>query len=826
MGIRGQRMNKFRKRGMAVLLSAALMIGALPVQSRGDTKEIPIISQEESREDIEEVSLPEAAVISQPTETEDEPIVTQEERRQSDVVQEESHILQESSDNSSDTEDLDYIKGRPLTEAEIQAQKALEPELTELPEEEIIAQPVLNSNRNTRSEVLGTPAFYDSRNSRLITSVKDQGSTNTCWSYSSLSMAETGAILNNSKFNKDNIDFWEHNLAYWAYASFVDPLGNMTGDSTTPIKSNYLNVGGNYMTSAMTLAQWKGPVAQNDSLSEQGVYDNQAILTEYGAVATSVSEMKAAIMEYGSIGYSFNYQSSNLNYSTAAYCSPEDLDSNHAVTVVGWDDNYDKVNFLPESNVSTNGAWIVKNSYGSKWGENGYFYISYEEPTLSTCHGFRMTSADTYDHNYQYDGTAGAYSADLASNQSFANVYQVKGNQNQGGKESLKAVGFATKQANAKVNVKVYKNLTDLNNPSSGALAYEENSVSVQYVGYHTVPLDQPVELEYGSYYSIVITNAMESNLTLLVEATGNTDLFRHNANIKKGQSFWGSSSGRWDDNANGGYCARIKGYTVDVERPTISPTAAPAVKATKVSLSKTSIKIKKGDKYTLKGSVTPSNTTNKAVKWTTSKSSVATVSSIGVVTAKNYGTATITCTAQDGSGKKASCTVTVGYSLTYKLNGGKNSSSNPTLYYNEKVTLKSPTRAEYTFSGWYTSSTYKTKISSIGKGTKKNYTLYAKWSKVSVSRASTPAVKVTGKGKITVSYKATSGAYGYRIYYSTRSDFKNAKSILTGMRSKSISGLTKGKTYYVRVKAFKKDSGGARVYGSYSGKVKIKITK
>ena len=80
----------------------------------------------------------------------------------------------------------------------------------------------------------------------------------------------------------------------------------------------------------------------------------------------------------------------------------------------------------------------------------------------------------------------------------------------------------------------------------------------------------------------------------------------------------------------------------------------------TKLTLNKTKATLTPADTLTLKATVTPSNATNKAVTWKSSNTKVATVSSSGKVTAKAAGTTTITCTAKDGSGKSATCKITV----------------------------------------------------------------------------------------------------------------------------------------------------------------------
>ena len=70
-------------------------------------------------------------------------------------------------------------------------------------------------------------------------------------------------------------------------------------------------------------------------------------------------------------------------------------------------------------------------------------------------------------------------------------------------------------------------------------------------------------------------------------------------------------------------------------------------------------------------------------------------------------------------------------YRITYKLNGGKNTKSNPSAFtINSTVSLKNPSRKGYSFKGWYSDSRYRTRIKTIKKGTTGNKTLYAKWSK------------------------------------------------------------------------------------------------
>ena len=250
-------------------------------------------------------------------------------------------------------------------------------------------------------------------------------------------------------------------------------------------------------------------------------------------------------------------------------------------------------------------------------------------------------------------------------------------------------------------------------------------------------------------------------------------------------------------------------------------------VKVSKITLNKTQAGMKKGETLTLKAVVTPSKATNKAVKWSSSNKKVAAVDKNGKVKALQNGTATIKATAKDGSGVSASCKITVGYKITYKLGKGKNNDQNPEYYYNQKINLKAASKKGYAFKGWYTDSKYTKKITTIAKNSKKNITVYAKWEKVVVKKGAVKKVTALSGKKAKVNLQKVTGADGYEIVYSTDKKFKKnvKKETVTGT-SKTLSKLSKGKTYYVKVRAYKKDSTGAKVYGSFSGAKKVKISK
>lgn len=154
----------------------------------------------------------------------------------------------------------------------------------------------------------------------------------------------------------------------------------------------------------------------------------------------------------------------------------------------------------------------------------------------------------------------------------------------------------------------------------------------------------------------------------------------------------------------------------------------APDVNVKGISLNKVSLLLGKGKKATLLTTATPTNASNKSVKWVSSNTKVATVDSKGIVKAVGYGKTKITAKAANGSGVVSTYNISVGYQIKYVLNGGKNNKINPAFYYKTQVILKNATKKGYQFVGWYSDKKFKKKVTAISKSNAKNITLYAKW--------------------------------------------------------------------------------------------------
>ena len=181
-----------------------------------------------------------------------------------------------------------------------------------------------------------------------------------------------------------------------------------------------------------------------------------------------------------------------------------------------------------------------------------------------------------------------------------------------------------------------------------------------------TVP-DTEVSAATGKVKSVAVTNLPAKQLTL---KKGKTFTLKSKVTVtgkaSKKVTYKTSNKKIATVNAKGKITAKKKGtakiYVISKankkKKCTITVTVGTPV--TKVKLNKTKSTMTVGKKQTLKATVTPKKASSKAVVWKSSNKKVATVTSKGVVKAKKAGTVTITATAKDGSGKKASCKVTV----------------------------------------------------------------------------------------------------------------------------------------------------------------------
>lgn len=167
-------------------------------------------------------------------------------------------------------------------------------------------------------------------------------------------------------------------------------------------------------------------------------------------------------------------------------------------------------------------------------------------------------------------------------------------------------------------------------------------------------------------------------------------------------------------------------------------------------------------------------------------------------------------------------------YTVKFNKNKGtKLSKTSAKVDYNKKIgKLPTVQRKGYSFKGWYTAKSGGKKVTANTSITK-SQALYSQWIKVIKPEKTVISRLENNKSKqMIVKISRVSGAKGYQIMYSTNQKFKSYKTETTTSLSKTIKGLKRGRTYYVKVRAYKLDSANKKVYGRYGGKNKIEISK
>lgn len=481
---------------------------------------------------------------------------------------------------SPNSENIDYILGRPMTDEERQAQLAPLQNL-----DAFAPEPEVDSNIDIATYAL-YPGTYNANEEEFVTDVKNQRNTSLCWAFSLASNLETSLLTRGQKY----YDLSEEQLAYFWANRVNDPLGNTPNDKITRTQSDYHGTG-NGRVASFFLSTWSGMTTEEkvpfqssavtwpDSLAyDTSAYMEDAIFSQY-----TVERTKQLLMEYNSVS-AMIYMLDNYYYpDTASYSCPQSGLVNHAVTIVGWDDTYSKENFPSASGVKNDGAWIVKNSYGKNWGKNGYFYLSYEDQSITNLVSNTASTSEEYNNNYFYDGAAAGTvtfpSTTINNGYYVSNIF--KATAGNGKDEELGEIVTAVPQDNTDFQIQVYTDLKNTSDPTNGTPAYAEPVDYTQpLAGIHTIHLNTPVKIPQGTFYSVVIRIPDGSNKFYVEKTTTSTSWFTATAGIDPNQSFFSTSGKKWYDAGNHQYncCFSVKAHTKTLDSSTV---VTPSVKPT-----------------------------------------------------------------------------------------------------------------------------------------------------------------------------------------------------------------------------------------------------
>ena len=321
--------------------------------------------------------------------------------------------------------------------------------------------PIYNNNINSNPIIKDK---YDLRNDGYVSSIKNQFG-NSCWAHAALSALES-CILKATGIEYDFSEIKLSNLA----DEYLGTSGNRNGRGNIYMSMGYIN-------------SWLGTVKENSN-SDDSIINVQNIYIIFPD--NFEKGVKEAILKYG--GVVASYYSVDKYYNENNYYNYEvNNETNHEITIIGWDDNYNKNNF--KNSPKSNGAWICKNSYGSRFGDKGYFYISYYDKTLgklNPSYTFILNDSTKYNKNYQYDIQITNVLNDYNS---YKNIFTSEGNEN------LVAISsyfdkYVTYTISINANNKVY---TQTFTPNSN--------------GYFTVKLKNAIPLSKGQKFEVIIKN-------------------------------------------------------------------------------------------------------------------------------------------------------------------------------------------------------------------------------------------------------------------------------------------------------------------------------
>lgn len=368
------------------------------------------------------------------------------------------------------------------------------------------------------------PVSYDSRDAGRGPDVRNQGSLGTCWAVTAVSGLEAALLPGEHfRFSADHMSLQN------GYA-----------------KSQ--NDGGAYTMAMAYLTSWTGPVlaeedAYGDGYSPEGLLPAKHVQEIQILEEASREEIKEAIQAYGAVQTSLymdmGTEGSSVYFDDlhASYCYPEKEEANHDVLIIGWDDAYPASCFSYD--VKENGAYLCQNSWGTEFGDQGIFYVSYEDPNIASyCTAYSgVEDPDHYTSIYQSDrlGWVGQLGYGKESCY-FANVYESRG------EEQLEAVGFYA--VGEHTDYEIY--VVDKFSSTLSLVSFSPKQTgSFRHAGFYTVPLQEPVPLKSGQRFGIVVkVHTPEEEYPVATEYKA--DVYTETVDLTDGEGYISLNGYRW----------------------------------------------------------------------------------------------------------------------------------------------------------------------------------------------------------------------------------------------------------------------------------------